>query len=148
MQLDPLAHMVPGVHVAHAVPSLPMTFGMVVPHATDAGLGQVPQHSRSIGLVSPIGAAQLVPAGHIEPTPVQVRHVGDGIASPHATEPAAAHVGQQVPPAPPVHVVPEPQPIVPKPVHVRQMWPIPSSTFGIGMPQAIVLAAAQLPQHS
>ena len=124
MQLEPLAHIVPGVHVAHAVPSLPMTFGIVVPHATLAGLGQVPQHSRSIGLVSPMGAAQLVPVGHMEPTPVHVRHVGDGIGSLHATEPAPAHVGQHVPPAPPVHVVPDPQPIVPKPVHVRQTWPI------------------------
>ncbi len=56
---------------------------------------------------------QLVPLGHIEPTPVQVRQLDDGIGSPHATVLAPAQFAQQVPVAPPVHVVPEAHVAVP-----------------------------------
>ena len=107
------AHIDPVPHVRHTVPLLPMTDGTVAPHATLLAAAHAPQHSRSAGFVSPGGLTQLVPVGHIDPTPVQVRHVGDGIALPQATEPAAAHVGQHVPVAPPVQVLPLPHPIVP-----------------------------------
>jgi hypothetical protein len=108
----------------------------------------VPQHVRSVGIVMPGGLTQLVPLGHIEPTPVHVRHVGDGIGSPHMTAVAAAHVGQHVPVAPPVQVLPAPQPIVPKPVHVRQTLPIASRTLGIAMPHGMVAGSGHAPQHS
>lgn len=86
---------------------------MCVPHATELALAQLPQHSRSVGSVVPGGATQLVPAAHIDPTPVQVRQAGEGIGAPHMTLAAVAHVGQHVPVAPPVHVLPAPQPMVP-----------------------------------
>jgi hypothetical protein len=113
VHVDPLGHIVPVVQVRHTVPSDPITSGTCTPHATLLALAQVPQHSRSVGAVMPGGLTQLVPDGHIEPTPVHVRHVGEGIGSPHATLPADAHVGQHVPVAPPVQVLPAPQPIVP-----------------------------------
>jgi hypothetical protein len=148
VQVAPLAHIVPVPHVRHTVPSEAITEGTVMPQPTLAALAQLPQHSRSVGSAMPGGFTQLVPVGHIEPTPVHVRHVGDGIGAPHITALAAAQVGQHVPVAPPVQVLPAPQPIVPKPVHVRQTWPIASSTFGIAMPHATVAGSAQLPQHS
>lgn len=76
-------------------------------------LAHVPQHSRSAGIVVPGGWMQLVPDGHIEPTPVQVRQLEEGIESPHATVLAAAQFAQHVPVAPPVHVVPDAHVAVP-----------------------------------
>lgn len=76
-------------------------------------LAQVPQHSRSAGIVVPGGWMQLVPEAHIEPTPVHVRQLDEGIGSPQATVPAPAQFGQHVPVAPPVHVVPDAHVAVP-----------------------------------
>lgn len=86
MHVDPLGHIVPVVHVRQTLPSVASTSGTCTPQATLLALAQLPQHSRAVGSVVPGGFTQLVPVGHIEPTPVHVRHAGEGIVMPQATD--------------------------------------------------------------
>jgi hypothetical protein len=119
VQLEPLSHIVPVVHVRHTVPSLPITSGTRIPHGTLEAAAQLPQHSRSLGMLVPGGLTQLLPAGHIEPMPMHVRQLVDGTGSPQGTSLDEAHIGQHVPPSPPAQALPGVQPAVPKPLHVR-----------------------------
>lgn len=141
------SHIEPVPQVRHTLPSLARTSGTCAPHGTLDALAQRPQHSRSVGSVVPGGLTQLVPDGHIEPTPIHVRHAGEGMGSPHATELDAAHVGQHVPSGPPVQVMPLVQPAVPNPLQVRHTWPVSSSTSGILVPHINVGELAHSAQH-
>jgi len=147
MHVEPLSHIEPVEQSRHTLPSLAMTSGTCVPHGTLDALAHGPQHSRSAGRVVPGRLTQLVPDGHNEPAPTQVRHVGEGMGSPHATELDAAQVGQHVPSAPPVHVAPAVQPAVPNPLQVRHTWPVSSSTSGILVPHINVGELAHSAQH-
>ena len=118
-----------------------------MPHATVDADAHVPQHTRVAEPLVPGGLMQPVPLAHMLPKPEHMRHAEEGIASPHATLPAEGQFAQQVPPAPPVHDVPDPQLPVPKPVQARQIAPPASRTSGIRVPQGTDEGSAHPPQQ-
>lgn len=124
-----------------------MTSGTGMPHATVDALGHEPQHTRGSAPVVPGGLTQLSPLGHIEPKPLHMRQLGEGTGSPHATLPVPGQLAQHTPVDPPVHVVPAPQPPVPKLPHVRHTAPVASRTSGTRVPHGTVEGSAHAPQH-
>jgi hypothetical protein len=114
VHVEPAAHIVPVPHVRQTVtPSVAISEGIAMPHGTVPAAGQLPQHTREVGVVVPGGFTHASPVGHMLPTPLHARHAGDGIAVPHITLAGAAQFGQHTPVMPPVQLMPEPQPIVP-----------------------------------
>lgn len=112
MHEPPAGHIVPVPQSRHTVPP-PITSGTSTPQATVEAAGHEPQHTRGSAPVVPGGFTQERPVAQRDPKPVHMRHVGDGIGSPQSTLPEEAHDAQHMPVAPPVHVVPAPQPAVP-----------------------------------
>lgn len=84
-----------------------------MPHATVAAAGHDPQHTRASGPVVPGGFAHERPGSQCVPKPLQLRQSEAGMGSPHVTAEGALHAPQHMPPAPPVQVLPLPQPAVP-----------------------------------
>ena len=142
----PDAHIVPLPQSRQTTPS-PITSGTGMPQATVDAAAHAPQQTRAPEPLVPGGLMQLVPAEQRLPKPEHVRHAEAGMGSPQATLPPEAQFAQQVPLAPPVQDVPEPQPPVPKPEHVRQMAPLASRTSGMRVPQGTLEGSAQPPQQ-
>lgn len=86
---------------------------MGMPQATLEAAGQLAQHTRSSGEVVPGGLAHERPGSQRVPKPAHVRQSEAGIGSPQSIAEGALHAPQHMPPAPPVQVVPAPQPAVP-----------------------------------